>query len=313
MDSFKQYLCELADGFFYIVEVRDRDDNKIIENKNCNTNTINFNVVCNKETYDIKVDEKAHTSIPLLKYILEKKIEEYKVNKLKDSILYKILENKEITKEEMASLESICKDTSSIIIIKHKKIDKKRLNKLEQILEENVEYYCLRNEHIVIFNKFDNIDIDIYNLMYILNKENILVKKIVYDKELNNNKIKSRIEKLEFLCGLIDEKDIGKNIFTYQNTIFEILLNNIDKELEKNIHEKFKKYFDKMNDEMIKTIDTFFDKDLSLSETSKSLYIHRNTLVYRLDKIKKDILLDLRNFNDAINFYTIYRVWKNLS
>ena len=48
------------------------------------------------------------------------------------------------------------------------------------------------------------------------------------------------------------------------------------------------------------TIRTFLESDLSLTETSKKLFIHRNTLIYRLDKIREDTGLDIRNFHDAL-------------
>ena len=56
------------------------------------------------------------------------------------------------------------------------------------------------------------------------------------------------------------------------------------------------------NDEMIHTIEKFFENSLNLSETARQLYIHRNTLVYRLDKLQKSTGLDLRVFEDAITF-----------
>ena len=56
------------------------------------------------------------------------------------------------------------------------------------------------------------------------------------------------------------------------------------------------------NDEMMYTIDMFFNKDLNLSETARQLYIHRNTLVYRLDKVQKETGINLRSFKDAVGF-----------
>ena len=52
--------------------------------------------------------------------------------------------------------------------------------------------------------------------------------------------------------------------------------------------------------ETITTINKFFENSLNVSETSRQLYIHRNTLVYRLDKLQKETGLDLRQFEDAI-------------
>ena len=56
------------------------------------------------------------------------------------------------------------------------------------------------------------------------------------------------------------------------------------------------------DEETLTTINKFFEKSLNVSETSRQLYIHRNTLVYRLDKIQKSTGLDLRVFEDAITF-----------
>ena len=59
---------------------------------------------------------------------------------------------------------------------------------------------------------------------------------------------------------------------------------------------------DDFDDETLATVNKFFENNLNVSETSRQLYIHRNTLVYRLDKLQKMSGLDLRNFDDAIIF-----------
>lgn len=69
------------------------------------------------------------------------------------------------------------------------------------------------------------------------------------------------------------------------------------------IKETFKeKRPDDFDEEMLTTIHKFFENSLNVSETSRQLYIHRNTLVYRLDKLQKSTGLDLRVFEDAITF-----------
>ncbi|PKM68478.1 MAG: CdaR family transcriptional regulator [Firmicutes bacterium HGW-Firmicutes-2] len=59
---------------------------------------------------------------------------------------------------------------------------------------------------------------------------------------------------------------------------------------------------DDFDEETLSTINKFFENSLNVSETSRQLYIHRNTLVYRLDKLQKNTGLDLRVFEDAITF-----------
>lgn len=57
-----------------------------------------------------------------------------------------------------------------------------------------------------------------------------------------------------------------------------------------------------LDDETLNTINKFFDNNLNISETSRQLFLHRNTLVYRLEKIQKSTGLDIRVFDDALTF-----------
>ena len=70
---------------------------------------------------------------------------------------------------------------------------------------------------------------------------------------------------------------------------------------------------DDLDDETLVTINKFFENNLNVSETSRQLYIHRNTLVYRLDKLQKSTGLDLRVFEDAITFKIALMVVKYMN
>ena len=59
---------------------------------------------------------------------------------------------------------------------------------------------------------------------------------------------------------------------------------------------------DTFDDETLMTINKFFENNLNVSETSRQLYVHRNTLVYRLEKLQKSTGLDIRVFDDALTF-----------
>ena len=61
---------------------------------------------------------------------------------------------------------------------------------------------------------------------------------------------------------------------------------------------------------MLYSIEMLFKKDLNLSDTARQLYIHRNTLVYRLDKVQRQTGLDLRSFDDAITFKILMELKK---
>ena len=70
---------------------------------------------------------------------------------------------------------------------------------------------------------------------------------------------------------------------------------------------------DDFDEETLTTIDKFFENNLNVSETSRQLFIHRNTLVYRLDKLQKITGLDLRVFEDAITFKIALMVVKYMN
>ena len=70
---------------------------------------------------------------------------------------------------------------------------------------------------------------------------------------------------------------------------------------------------EEFDEETLNTINKFFENSLNVSETSRQLYIHRNTLVYRLDKLQKNTGLDVRVFEDAITFKIALMVAKYMA
>ena len=64
-----------------------------------------------------------------------------------------------------------------------------------------------------------------------------------------------------------------------------------------------------LNDETLETVRVFFQNDLNLSTTARQLFIHRNTLLYRMEKVRKATGLDLRKFEDAV----VFRILMNIS
>ena len=95
-----------------------------------------------------------------------------------------------------------------------------------------------------------------------------------------------------------------KNIVSYDNLGIARLIYHLPTTLcETFLKEVFKKNsIESLDHETLFTIQKFFENSLNVSETSRKLFVHRNTLVYRLDKIKKLTGLDLREFDHAIIF-----------
>ena len=108
--------------------------------------------------------------------------------------------------------------------------------------------------------------------------------------------------------------DTEKNIITYDHLGIARLVYQLPTTLcETFLKEVFKKgSVEAMDQETLFTIQKFFENSLNVSETSRKLFVHRNTLVYRLEKIKKITGLDLREFEDAIVFKVALMVKKYL-
>lgn len=109
--------------------------------------------------------------------------------------------------------------------------------------------------------------------------------------------------------------DTDKSIVSYDNLGIARLIYHLPTTLcETFLQEVFKKNsIESLDHETLFTIQKFFENSLNVSETSRKLFVHRNTLVYRLEKIKKLTGLDLREFDHAIIFKIALMVKKYLS
>ena len=108
--------------------------------------------------------------------------------------------------------------------------------------------------------------------------------------------------------------DTEKPIVSYENLGIARLIYQLPTTLcDMFLREVFKRdSIDSLDAETLFTIQKFFENNLNVSETSRKLFIHRNTLVYRLEKIKRLTGLDLREFDDAIVFKVALMVKKYL-
>ncbi len=96
---------------------------------------------------------------------------------------------------------------------------------------------------------------------------------------------------------------IGRLIYQLPTTLCEIFLQEVFK----------KGSLESLDRETLMTVQAFFENNLNVSETSRKLFVHRNTLVYRLEKIRKLTGLDLREFDHAVTFKVALMVKKYLT
>lgn len=168
-------------------------------------------------------------------------------------------------------------DESTIVLIKEveDKTTEEELEDLAQIIIDNLGSEAMIGAMVGISTPADNL-----NMLASAYKEAQVALEIgkVFDTEKNILSYK--------------RLGVGRLVYHLPTKLCQLFLQEV----------LTKKGFDALDEEILVTIYEFFKNDLNVSETARKLYIHRNTLVYRLDKVLKIIGLDLRKFDDAVVF-----------
>ena len=112
-----------------------------------------------------------------------------------------------------------------------------------------------------------------------------------------------------------DVFEMPGNVHSYRESILikmleEVPENKLSEYFSEITDEHFKEVFE--DEEMLSTAEAFLQSSLNVSETSRHLYMHRNTLLYRLDKIEKATGLNIRLFSDAVSFRVLTVLYKLL-
>jgi carbohydrate diacid regulator len=151
-------------------------------------------------------------------------------------------------------------------------------------------------------NNCEKHEINIYDAIYseLLYEPKIGIGTVVNNLRELNSSFQKASKAIEYGKLFLNDrkiyyyKDLGLPVLI-KNMHFESL-HQLNKDMNYNIEEVV------CDSELVMTALRFFENNLNISETSKKLFIHRNTLIYRLNKILKISGYDLRNFEDAINF-----------
>lgn len=133
---------------------------------------------------------------------------------------------------------------------------------------------------------------------------------ISYCEVENYLNLQKYYESTTYKIKLAIKYNIIESIFDANKLILEGIIDSVSEKMKKDIYDRFEYGISRLDNEMIRTMEVFFKCGLNLSESAKELYIHRNTLIYRLDKIQKYTNYDIREFNDAILLKIIFFIWK---
>ena len=235
-----------------------------------------------------------------------------KDNFIKNLLLDNLLRVDMYTRAEELHIETDVKRVVYIIETKHEK-DTSALETVRALFANKTrDFITAVDEKSIILVKevkgnesYDELDKTADVIIDMLNTEAMSAAHVAYGTIVNDIREVSRSYK-EAKMAL----DVGKIFYSNKNVVAynRLGIGRLIYQLPIPLCQMFiKEIFegkapDDFDDETLSTINKFFENSLNVSETSRQLYIHRNTLVYRLDKIQKITGLDLRVFDDAITF-----------
>ncbi|MDV4149878.1 helix-turn-helix domain-containing protein [Clostridium sp. AL.422] len=253
------------------------------------------------ETY-----EEYSNCLNLLKCYLEQVLSD--AFKSKEEIILDILKGKEYSEDILK--EVIKYKPFKLILIYLNEKNLKVLDIIEKNNKEENSMVVAQDEYILIVSKND-ISYDKINELFNLVSKNIAQKVYLTYCEIDEyRELKEKYEYLKGNIGICLKYELASKVYTENSLLIEKMVNNSSIEEITRAYKQYNNVFSKLDDELIKTIEIFFREGLKVSESADKLYIHRNTLFYRIDKIKKIINYDISNFNEALEFKALFLLWK---
>lgn len=288
------------------------DDGETIYTSNLNTDDsekVSFGVDIGNTKAMIKMLKEYKSCTSLLKYTIESKYKE--LFSMREQSVMDILEGKEISSEKIDKNFQFLSKGCHLMLVSVDGSRYESLNIIRQLYNDQNVMSMLYEDDIIVIGSFDDVEEHAQSI-----KETIVsnlycrcyvsYSVLIYDV----SEIKKAYEDAKE-CILIGKKlGIKDEIFSYNKMLFEKIVYNINPKVKQELLTNFKEKLNLFDSEIINTIEEFVNCGLNISDAARKLYIHRNTLIYRLDKINKETGFDIRNFKEAAVFIIAFLVWK---
>ena len=248
------------------------------------------------------------STLNLLAYSLENKLKDILIHK--ESIVTSLLEGKNIEKDIISAVWPALLDKFYLIdIYIESKLYDAYLYIKELYHDSDIEVILI-NDKLLLIAEVKEIYEHIIGIKDALLNNFTSRYYISYCQIENYEALKKSFEECEYRLMLANKYKVSESVINEKKLILEGIIDSVSEEKKEKIYHIFNEGFSKLDNEMIRTIEVFFRCGLNLSDAAKELYIHRNTLIYRLDKIEKYTAYDIRNFNSAVLFKVVFFIWK---
>ncbi|MDV4149473.1 helix-turn-helix domain-containing protein [Clostridium sp. AL.422] len=296
MGAIVELLDEVCKKTNIKIRLLDSNNNEIYDNLPTTESKVMRKISVNNREHKIILEKDDIKIIPMVEYVLNKCI-------INENIILELLEGK---KQWDVLSESLLTKSDKMLLIE--------TNKEEEALEIvrdtyiNTDIYVgeIYDRIIVIGNLEDEKDHAFSLKETILQTLGVKAKISISDLDYTFDGFKNGYN------GAVQALEIGKlfeikpEIYCLKDMYLEKAIFNLSSEYSQELKEKYKDIFKGFNYELIQTLEEILRCDLSLTKASKNLYVHRNTLMYRIEKIKKETGFDIRNFKEATFLYILY-------
>lgn len=227
----------------------------------------------------------------------------------KEKIVSELLQGLSISKEKIKEIMPPIKEETFLVTLNLKEKVTEALEALKNVYNNNDVTILIFEDTIILIGIFEDIKEHVSSIsetIYFSLYEKCYISYChIGDYELLNKLYNENMYKI----NLAKKYNVSQMVFGCNSLLFEEVMDNLNQDIKEKILNNFNESFSKLDEDMLKTIEVFFKSDLNLSEASKGLYVHRNTLIYRLDKIQKYTGYDIRKFNDAALFKIAFFIW----
>ncbi|MFT5873984.1 MAG: sugar diacid utilization regulator [Clostridium sp.] len=274
-----------------------------------NSHIINFTIMLGRVKGIISLENQYENCTSLLGYIIENKYTQHFLTK--EQAVLDILENREISIDNINLNLPFLKNGCYILLISVDGSKYESLNIIKQIYDNEQVVSLIYNDSIIVIGDFDEIEEHTESIKESISSDLYCTCYISYgDRTFDIKGLKKAYNDAMQCMELGKKFDIKDHIFSYNKMLFEKIVYNVDNKIKQELLYMLKDKFDSLDSEMIVTIEQFVNCGLNISDAARKLYIHRNTLIYRLDKIKKETNFDIREFKDASVFLIGFLIWK---
>ena len=269
---------------------------------------ISKNIKFNGTKCCLKTKAAFGNTLNLLAYSLENKLKDILIHK--ESIITSLLAGKNIEKDIILAAWPALLGRFYLIDIYIESKSYDAYLYIKELYDDSDVEVILSNDKLLLIAKVKEICDHITGIKDALLNNFTGRYYISYCQVENYEGLKKSFEECEYRLMLANKYKISESIIDEKKMILEGIIDSVSEEEKKRIYQLFNEGFSKLDNEMIRTIEVFFRCGLNLSDAAKELYIHRNTLIYRLDKIEKYTAYDIRNFNNAVLFKVVFFIWK---